>query len=151
MALAFALGILLVPAAVQAGTISRNAKTGAYSITLKVLPAESFTGAHSEMVRDGGAEPDDINGPKHPNHHLVVFVTERGQPVENAKVSISYRELSPKKGDWRSLPVTRMHVAGKGPGTTHYGNNVKLLPAKYEARVTVNGSKPAILNFSLSR
>ena len=154
-ALTCALGILLAPLAAQAQTISKTAKTGDYSITLKVLPAESFSGPHADMVRDGGAEPNDINGPEHPNHHLVAFVKENGKPVENAKVSISYREISPDKGEWMSLPVVRMHMAGMnmagmGLETTHYGNNVKLSPGKYETRVTVNDSKPAVFHFSLS-
>ena len=147
--LACALGILLVPVAAQAQTISKTAKTGDYSITLKVLPAESFSGPHADMARDGGAEPNDINGPKHPNHHLVAFVKENGKPVEKAKVSINYREVSPNKGDWMSLPVVRMHMAGMGLETTHYGNNVKLAPGSYEARVTVNGKGPATFHFSL--
>lgn len=151
VALACALCILLMPVATQAQKISKTAKTGAYSITLRVLPAESFKGPHADMARDGGAEPNDINGPKHPNHHLVAFVKEKGKPVEEAKVSISYREVSPREGEWMLLPVVRMHVAGKGLETTHYGNNVKLAPGKYEVRVMVNGSEPAIFHFSLSR
>ena len=150
-ALACALGTLFVPVAAQAQNISQSAQSGAYSITLKVLSAESFTGSDSEMARDGGAEPNAINGPEHPNHHLVAFVREKGEPVENAAVSISYREVSPIKGDWTSLPVARMHVAGKGLKTTHYGNNVKLGPGHYEVRVTVNASKPAVFQFTLSR
>lgn len=149
-ALTFALSILLAPVAAQAQKISKTAKTGGYSITLKVLPAESFAGLHAEMARDGGAEPNDINSPEHPNHHLVAFVKQNGKPLETAKVSISYREVSPKEGDWMSLPVVRMHVAGKGPETTHYGNNVKLSPGTYLARVTVNGIGPAVFRFSLS-
>jgi hypothetical protein len=35
-------------------------------------------------------------------------------------------------------------------GTTHYGNNVRLEPGSYEARVTVNGSAPATFQFSLA-
>ncbi len=146
-----ALGVLLMPLSAQAQMISKTAKTDGYSITLKVLPAESFGGPHAEMARDGGAEPNEINGPEHPNHHLVAFVKEKGKPVEMAKVSISYRRLSPKEGEWMFLPVARMHVAGKGLQTTHYGNNVKLAPGKYEARIVVNGSKPAVIHFSLKR
>lgn len=150
-ALTCALGILLVPVAAHAQTISKTAKTGGYSVTLKVLPAESFTGPNAEMARDGGAEPNDINGPEHPNHHLVVFVKEKGKPVEDATVSIRCRKVAPVRGEWMSLPVVRMHVAGKGLQTTHYGNNVKLDPGKYETRVSVNGSEPAKFHFSLSK
>jgi hypothetical protein len=44
-----------------------------------------------------------------------------------------------------------MHVTGHGLATTHYGNNVRLGPGKYEARVTVNGQGPANFRFSLMR
>ncbi len=125
--------------------------TGVYSVTLKVMPAESFSGPNAEMIRDAGARPNQLDGPTQPNRHLVAFVKESGKPVKKAMVSISYRELSPKRGDWMSLPVVRMHVAGKGLETTHYGNNVKLEPGKYEARVTVNGSEPATFHFSLAQ
>lgn len=149
-ALSCALSVLLVPVTAQAKNISKRAKADPYSITLKVLPAESFTGPHSEMTRDGGAEPNDLNGPEHPNHHLVAFVKENGKPVENATVSISCREVKPEKGAWIPLPVVRMHVTGKGLETTHYGNNVKLDPGHYAVRVTVNASKPAVFHFALS-
>jgi hypothetical protein len=151
MALVFAFGALVAPGAARAQEISQTAMAGPYAITLKVLPAESFTGPQAEMARDGGARADALNGPGHPNHHLVAFVEKSGKPVERATVSIRYRETSPAKGRWMRLPVARMHVAGKGLATTHYGNNVKLEPGSYEARVTVNGSAPAAFHFSLSR
>jgi hypothetical protein len=44
-----------------------------------------------------------------------------------------------------------MHMTGKGLQTTHYGNNVNLKAATYEADVTVNGGKPAVFRFVLSR
>jgi len=49
---------------------------------------------------------------------------------------------------WWTLPVARMHVRGKGPATTHFGNNVKLMPGSYEVKVSVNG-KVAMFHFSL--
>jgi hypothetical protein len=150
-ALSCALSVLVAPVPAQAQNISKTAKAGAHSITLKVLPAESFTGPHSEMTRDSGAEPNEISGPEHPNHHLVAFVEENGKPVENATVSISYREVSPEKGAWTSLPIVRMHVTGKGLETTHFGNNVKLDPGQYAVRVTVNASKPAVFRISLPK
>jgi hypothetical protein len=148
--LSLTLGVLFAPPVAQAQEISKTAMAGTYSVTLKVLPAESFSGPHAAMVRDGGAQSNLLNGPEQPNHHLVAFVRESGKPVEEATVAISYRGGSPKKDKWMPLPVVRMHMAGKGPETTHYGNNVKLAPGSYEARVTVNGSKPTIFKFSLS-
>lgn len=148
-ALILALGVMLLPLAAQAQTISKTAMAGAYSVTLKVLPAESFSGPHAEMVRDAGAKPNLVGGPVRPNHHMVAFVKKSGKPVETANVSIRYRELSPKAGSWMSLPVVRMHVAGKSLATTHYGNNLNLGPGSYEVRVTVDGSGPATLHFTL--
>jgi hypothetical protein len=150
-ALIFALGALLIPGATLAVNVSKTATAGAYSVTLKVLPAESFRGPKAEMARDGGAEPNFLNGPEHPNHHLVAFVAESGKPVEDATVDISFRRLSPKMGRSMNLPVVRMHVAGKGLATTHYGNNVELPAGNYEVRVTVNGEGPATFRFSLPR
>jgi len=135
--------------AAQSQAISETATAGVYSITLKVLPAESFSAPKAAMVRDGGAEPNLLNGPAHPNHHLVAFVTKGGKPVEDARVQISYRRLAPGTGAWTELPVVRMHAAGQGLETTHYGNNVRLSPGSYEVRVTVDGSGPATIRFSL--
>jgi len=147
--LTLACASLLLPRIVSAQTVSETGTAGKYSLTLKVLPAESFEGAHAEMARDGGAMANMAGGAAAPNHHLVVFVKENDKPVKGAKVTISYRQLSPKKGKWLSLPVARMHVAGKGMESTHYGNNVKLAPGSYEARVMVNGEGPATIHFSL--
>jgi len=149
MALSLALASLILPRGAQAQKISETGMAGPYSVTLKVLPAEGFSGPHAEMAWDAGAKAEMLNGPAGPNHHLVAFVQESGKPVENAKVTIGYRQVSPKRGEWMSLPVARMHMAGKGPETTHYGNNVKLAPGDYEARVTVNGKGPASFKFSL--
>lgn len=148
-ALAFVPGLLLVPAAAQARNISETARTGQYSVTLKVLPPESFTGSKAEMVRDSGAEPNKLKGPEHPNHHMVAFVKENGKPVEHATVAISYRDLSSRMSEWKVLPMVRMHVAGHGLATTHYGNNVRLARGRYEVRVTVDGSGPATFRFTL--
>jgi hypothetical protein len=154
-ALALLVGALLMPIPVQAQNISQTGTSGAYGVTLKVLPAESFTGANAEMVRDAGADPNDVNGPAKPNHHLVAFVTKDGKPVEDATVAISYRQAPAppggvsKAGDWTTLGVVRMHVAGKGPETTHYGNNVHLAAGSYDVRVSVNGSAPATFRISM--
>lgn len=147
--LMLALGTFIVPCVAQAKNVSQTAMAGAYSVTLKVLPAESFSGPHAEMMRDGGAKADMVNGPGRPNHHLVAFIAENGKPVEKAKVTISYRKLSPKPGKMMRLPVARMHVVGKGLATTHFGNNVSLGPGSYEVHVTVNGKGPATFHFSL--
>lgn len=90
------------------------------------------------MARDSGAMAMAVSGPAHPNHHLVVFIKKNGKPLENAHVTIAYRQS--QWAHWKELPVARMHVAGKGPETTHYGNNVDLAPGKYEVRVKAEGN-----------
>ncbi len=150
MAPIFVLATLLAPRAAQAQNVSSTAMAGAYSVTLRVLPAESFSGPKAAMARDSGAQPEQLDGPMHPNHHMVAFIKKNGTPVANAKVEIRYRKLSPMMGAWKSLPVVRMHVSGKGPETTHYGNNLVLGPGKYEARVTVNGKASGWMHFTIS-
>ena len=147
--LVLAVSAALVPSVAHARKIVETATVGGYSVTLKVLPAESFLGPHAAMARDSGAQPALLKGPLHPNHHLVAFIRKDRKPVEHAAVTISYRKLSPEKGGWMDLPVVRMHVAGKGLQTTHFGNNVKLAPGRYEVRVTVDGKGPALFLFSL--
>jgi hypothetical protein len=149
LVLAFAITSLLLPMAAHAANISKTAVAGTYSVTLKVLPAESFSGPKAEMARDGGAEPNKLNGPAHPNHHMVAFVTEGGKPVENATVAISYRRLSSRMSQWMNLPIVKMHLAGEGLDTTHYGNNLELSSGSYVVRVTVNGKDHAMFHFSL--
>ncbi len=140
----------LFAAVAPAQTVSQTAKVGASTVTLKVLPAESFSGPMVMMIRDSGAEPVQLNGPADPNHHMVVFVKKNGEPVEDAEVNIRYRQVSPRMGAWTELPVVRMHMAGKDLKSTHYGNNVKLDAGGYEVRVTVDGSVPAIFRFRLT-
>ena len=149
-ALSFALGAFLVSCAAHAAQpVSQTAMAGPYSVTLKVLPAESFAGPKAEMVWDGGAKPDRLNAKHAPNHHMVVFVKRQGKPVEHGKVRIHYRMASAKPGAWMTLPVARMHVAGKGAATTHYGNNVDLPPGSYEVEVRVNDAPPHTFRFTL--
>lgn len=141
---------LLAPAAVYANVISKTARAGTYSVTLKVLPAETFGSTRGDMKWDGGARTIHVNGLNHPDHHLVAFVKEYGKPVEHAKVSIYYRNLSQNVSSWIRLPVARMQVEGKGPGTTHYGNNVRLPQGTYEAEVRVNQGSPAMFQFTVA-
>lgn len=143
-----ALGSSAALAAASQNAVTRTEECGPYQVTLKVLPAESFTGKDAEMVRDGGAAPVDLGSAVAPNHHLVVFVKKDGDPVEDATVSVQYRPAT-GSASWTDLPVVRMHVAGKGRATTHYGNNLRLADGSYTAEVTVNGSAPADFHFTL--
>jgi hypothetical protein len=131
--------LLFLPLAASAqGSVSQTQKAGNYTVTLRVLPAESFTGMNAAMVRDGGAEPVMEGGPAYPNHHMVAFIKKDGKPVEHARVTIAYR--STPGSEWTKIPVARMYAKGKGHKSTHFGNNVTLKGGKYEVRVTVNGS-----------
>lgn len=141
-ALIVAFGELYVAGAATTDTteVSKAVTDGPYSVTLKVKPAEYFAGPQQSMIRDGGAGAVPVNGVEHPNHHMVVFVESKlDQPLEHAAVTISYRETSPETTNWTPLPTARMYIKGLGVGTTHYGNNVKLEPGSYKARVVVNG------------
>lgn len=175
-ALAVAFVALLAPHSALAQNVSKTAMAGPYSVTLKVLPAEGFMGANAPMVRDGGAKPETVDGPMHPNHHMVVFIKKDDKPVEHARVKIWYRmamkkdmdsgmmgnstksdmgnmgkmskKMMAKECKWMKLPVVRMHVKGKGLETTHFGNNVMLKPGNYDVKVKVDG-KTAMFHFSL--
>lgn len=126
------------------GQNSMTRQSGPYTLNLNLLPAEPFVApskandpAHAgAMVTGSGAPPVRRNGPAHPNYHLVVFISKKGQPVEQAKVSMRYRRQNGKH--WHTLPVTQMWVAGKGRGTMHFGNNVHLAPGQYQVQVSVN-------------
>lgn len=147
--MAVGLTFLFLSNSAMAQNISKTTKAGNVWVTIKVLPAESFTGSKAEMAWDGGAKPHTLKDSPKPNHHLVVFVKKNEKPVEHAKVAIRYRNLSQKMSKWMTLPVARMHVVGKGLKTTHYGNNVKLEPGKYEVRIIVDKNTPAIFHFTL--
>jgi len=151
--IAFATAAAFAPGVAQAGehggAISLEATTGPYSLALKVLPAESFAGPHGEMAWDSGAKPVMLSAKPAPNHHMGVFVKKDGKPVEDASVSIRYRMLKPTAGPWHTLPVARMHVAGKSRKTTHYGNNLLLSPGTYAVQVTVNDAPAHVFQVKL--
>lgn len=147
----FAFGFTAAAMAGGPGGKSGMSRTvGGYTLDLKLLPAEPFVeksaatkpGNHGAMVHGGGAKPIRKGGARHPNHHLVVFIKKNGKPVEHAAVRMSYRKHG-TAGKMIPLPVTRMWVAGAGPKTTHYGNNLWLSPGTYDVRVTVDGKASA--------
>lgn len=151
LSLAFLAAGLIASNTAEAKNISKTAKAGNVWVTLKVLPAEAFEGAHSSMVRDAGAMPMLLSNSPRPNHHMVVFLKSDNKPVEKASVMILYRQSAPHKGKWTLLPVVRMHVAGKSLATTHFGNNVKLDPGDYEVIVVVDHNPPADFHFKLEK
>jgi len=144
--------------AAHARDIKATKSAGGYRIELNVLSAEPFAGAgmamggsmsaHTGMmmVVKGGAAPVEADAASHPNHHLVVHVYDRasGKAAANAEVTITYVPLDKggrAAGPQMSVPVVVMEAIGKGPGSTHYGNNVTMSPGAYRVDVTVNGTK----------
>ncbi|MEJ2420280.1 MAG: hypothetical protein P8018_00890 [Acidobacteriota bacterium] len=147
MTFLFAAGVFGL--AMQAAGTSVTETTRDFTVTLKVLPPESFSGPKAEMVHDGGAKPLFLKGKHPPNHHLVVFVKKDGKPVEKAKVQIKYRPADDAKAAWVEVPVVKMHVAGKGASTTHFGNNVNIPYGFYEVDIVINGGPPAVFKLTI--
>jgi hypothetical protein len=121
---------------------------GPYRVMLGFLPAEPFYTA-DQVAKDhvsegmmivGGAAPVPLDAPSHPNHHLVFHIFDAaGNVVQGAHVTIVYA-LATGDTTPTSVPVVEMQAVGKGPASTHYGNNVTLPPGTYNVTVTVNGS-----------
>ncbi len=120
---------------------------GPYKLVLQLLPAEPFytQGQYAKehpkdgMLVVGGATPLALNAASHPNHHLIVHVynAASGKAVTDAKVTIRYTTVS---GATDSLPVVEMQAIGKGPQSTHYGNNLNLPDGTWTVSVTANGA-----------
>ena len=127
-----------------------RAKTvGPYTVELHVLPAEPFftkedvAAKHVKegMEIEGGASPVMLDAASHPNHHLVVHVFDKKtqQAIADATVTMNFAPLV--KGTANTpveVPVVVMQAIGKGPSSTHYGNNVSMPAGPYKITVTVN-------------
>lgn len=127
---------------------------GPYRIVLGFMPAEPFYTAlqvQQNHVTDGmlvvgGATPVQPDAPSRPNHHLVfhVYDTVSGKALTGAHVTIAFvRSTGAAGGTAVQVPVVEMQVVGRGPESTHYGNNVTLPPGTYDVTVTVNGENSA--------
>jgi hypothetical protein len=125
---------------------------GPYRIELHVLPVEPFYTKQDVtdkkltdgMEIEGGAAPVAANADSHPNHHLVVNVSDKktGKVVTDAAVSMSFVLLDAKDGAVGApvaVPVVVMQMIGKGSASTHYGNNVTMAAGRYRVTVAVNG------------
>lgn len=123
-------------------SISRH--VGKWTITVNLLPAQSFThvvkrSTRGEMyLRGGRGHPLPAS---RANHQLVVFLQHDGYPATHANVRLWYQLEKRRHAGWHKVPVVRMEVAGKGTKTMHYGNNVLLTPGMYDVSVSVN-SRP---------
>lgn len=153
---ALALAAILVAgtmASTRAQNIQQEKSVGKYRFELEVLPPEPFytqAQVDSDHVQKGmlvirGASPVGPNAPSMPDHHLVVHLFDRttGKAVTGAAVEMTFQTIDSEGrpvGPAHQVPVVEMQVIGKGPSTTHYGNNVNLPGGKrYQVRVTANG------------
>jgi len=129
------------------GGVTKTKVAGPYKLELQLLPAEPFytqeqyAKEHPKdgMLVMGGATPVAPDAPSHPNHHLIVHVFDAatGKADTNATVTIRYASAS---GGAHELPVVEMQAIGKGPQSTHYGNNLYLPDGNYTVTVTANGN-----------
>jgi hypothetical protein len=141
-----------VAASAYAAGVMHMKAVGAYRIELHVLPAEPFFSKADVAAKqlkegmeiEGGATPVMLDDASHPNHHLVVHVfdTKTRQVVTDAIVTMRFASLDHKSnpvGAPIELPVVVMQAIGKGPSSTHYGDNVTMPSGRYSVTVTVNG------------
>ncbi|HET6461996.1 MAG TPA: hypothetical protein VFG29_14540, partial [Syntrophales bacterium] len=138
----------------RAGDMTKTATMDGLRVELHVLPAEPFftadevTVSHVKegMLIMGGAKPIATDAASHPNHHLVVHVfdVKTSKAITNAKVSMNFQLLNDKgkpSGAVVDVPIVVMQAIGKGPQSTHYGNNVVMRNGIYSITVKVNGKK----------
>ena len=140
--------------AASAADVMQTKTVGAYRVELHVLPAEPFFSKQDvadKHVKEGmeiesGAAPVALDSDSHPNHHLIVHIFDKqsGKVVSNATVTMSFVALDGKgnpAGTPTEVAVVVMQAIGKGPASTHYGNNVNMAAGHYNVTVTVNGEK----------
>ena len=157
----------LVPAtavavSANAADVMRTKTVGAYRVELHVLPAEPFFTKEDVAAKqvkegmeiEGGAMPVMLDAASHPNHHLVVHVFDKKthQAITDATVTMSFASVDRKgnpAGERTEVPVVVMQAIGKGPASTHYGNNVTMPPGRYKVTVAVNG-QTAVLGATVS-
>ena len=147
--LALGLGVLNA----KAVQIMKTATADGLRIELHVMKAEPFYTPEQVkanpklegMLIIGGAKPLAPDAKTHPNCHLIVHVfdAETGKPLSDAEVSMTYQAEAQSKptGVETKVPIVVMQVIGKGPATTHYGNNVVLPDGAYVVTVVANGKK----------
>jgi hypothetical protein len=138
-------------ASAYAADVMRVKTIGANRVELHVLPAEPFfskADVAAKQLKEGmeiesGATPVMPDAASHPNHHLVVHVFDKKrQAVTDATVAMSFASLDSKGNPLAApieVPIVVMQAIGKGPSSTHYGNNVTMPAGRYKVTVTVNG------------
>jgi hypothetical protein len=147
------MGSMSMPAA-----STQTQTAGPYTIQLVLLPAEPFitqaeyaqTHPAEGMVVVGGAVPVQPASATQPNHHLVAHIYRAdGTAVEGAHVAMTVVATGgAAPASPMPVPIVEMQAAGKGPQSTHYGNNVTLAPGTYN--VTVSVGETASTTFALT-
>jgi hypothetical protein len=161
-AVALMLAIAFAPSA-HAADAMHTKISGPYRVELQVLPAEPFfskeevTAKHitEGMEIEGGAAPVMLDAASHPNHHLIVqlFSRQTDQVATNATVDMKFGPLDDKghpAGALVEVPIVVMQAIGKGPSSTHYGNNVTMPARRYRVLVSINNDVPVHFNISPS-
>jgi hypothetical protein len=144
----------VIVVAAYAADAMQSKTVGDYRVELHVLPAEPFFSKADIAARnikegmeiEGGAPPVPPDADSHPNHHLVIHVFDKktSKAVTDATVTMNFVALDAKAkpiGAPSEVPVVVMQAVGKGPASTHYGNNVTMPTGRYDVTVTVNGKK----------
>jgi hypothetical protein len=142
--------------------VMRVKTVGAYRVELHALPAEPFFSKADVAAKqptegmeiEGGATPVMLDAASHPNHHLVVHLFDKKtrQAVTDATVTMHFASLDRKSnlgGAPIEVPVVVMQAIGKGPSSTHYGNNVTMPAGRYKVTVSVNG-QTAVFDVTVS-
>lgn len=153
---------VVLSAAANAADAMRTKTVGPYRVELHVLPAEPFFSKEDVAAKhvkegmeiEGGAAPVMLDAASHPNHHLIVHVFDKktGKVLTDATVTMKFASLNSKgspAGAPVDVPVVVMQAIGKGPSSTHYGNNVTMRAGRYQVTVTVNG-KTTVFRVSAS-
>jgi hypothetical protein len=159
--LAAALPAIAFAASADAADVMRTKTVGPYRVELHVLPAEPFFTKEevaTKHIKEGmeiqSGGPVMMNAASHPNHHLVVHVFDKKsrQPLTDASVMMKFTPLGRRgnpTGAPVEVPVIVMQAIGKGPASTHYGNNVTMPAGRYLVTATVNG-QTAVFNVTAS-
>jgi hypothetical protein len=143
--------VLFLHVSTQAGHIVKDTVTGGLKISLHVVEAEPFftrQEVEAKKVTAGmlivsGAAPLTPEDSAKPNHHLVVhaYDAKSGKALTKAQVTMSFQSVDatgkPAAAEV-AVPVVTMQAIGKGPQSTHFGNNVVMPDGIYEVKVRVN-------------
>lgn len=146
-----ALAALVASSAAAAATISKQATTASYSLTMNVGPMEAmYTQAQvkakhprsGEVMLGGSMMSGSMSGSMGAvERHLEIHVKSRsnGAVVSNVMPTIALTDET-KHGMATKLEVVAMEGIGQGAADLHYGNNVALdVGNTYRVTVVVKG------------